>query len=173
MPYLFMVPKYHEELFGNSESVSIPYMIRVLFDIWKDKRQPDLTHAFEKASTEKKEEFSRKYVERFEILSLIGIADDEHLEMSRYSNVLYSIKEEGIKVPLLISANGKKRILEGHHRAGIARILHMKEVPGFLILEAGGKGTGAKNVTEFEEKLIEKEQEKNGLLPCGDYIRNS
>ena len=176
MPYMFMVPERHVELFGSEEPVSVAYMMMAISGIWEDKVQ-DWGTMYLRCPEETRERVHREYVREYELKELKQVCNDEDWGIKAESyreGLVRSIKEEGIKEPLLIITDVKQEgrmIIEGHHRAKAAQILGMKTVPAFLIHRVSGSGTEFDMTSEDMEKMEEKKEQQELLDKIESYPR--
>jgi len=171
MPYMFRIPDHrHIELFGD-KSVSLSFLMRGISGIWDKSKNVDSLGALYSAqndvgylSDENKKRIWKEYIREYKLSELHSICNDADWEVYKRTPkdwLLKSIKEEGIKQPLLIiTADNEvgKMIIEGHHRSKAALILGMKTVPGFLIHRTGGSGS-TKDLTDEEMEYIERKNE--------------
>lgn len=159
MPYMFIVPERHKELFGSEEPVSVAYMMMAISGIWEEEMR-DWGTMYTRCPEEMRNRVHREYVKEYKLNELKQICNDEdwerHGTKEYREKLVQSIKEEGVKEPLLIitAVNEEgKMIIEGHHRAKAALMIGMKTVPGFLIHRVGGSGTVALMTSEETEKV--------------------
>ena len=134
----YTIPNYHEELFGDS----VPRTKNeIMLKIFGTSGTDDLESWARLSVKDKKD--TEKFFYDIDLSSLTNYCIDpgwQHVyARNKHVILIEDIRKYGIKVPLLVIGNseGTYAVVEGHHRAGAAKLLSIKKIKCF-VLKMGG-----------------------------------
>lgn len=139
MQRLFMISKRHKKVFGSNDPVTMDILIRTIFDT-QDEKIGSFEHYFHNLTPKSRKTFWKLFIEEIPIKGLHQIATSEGMKAygDKHEKLIKDIDKAGIKIPLLVIEDatikgGPRSVIEGHHRAGAAKILGIETVPAFII----------------------------------------
>lgn len=134
----YVVPKYHEELFNTDEPKTTNEILEKIFGY----SGTDVLETWSRSDIKTKESTSKFFYD-------INVSDLRNYccepgwqyvyPRNKHVILIEDIKENGIKVPLLVIEREQPSgiiywVVEGHHRAGAAKLLDMKKVKAFVLV---------------------------------------
>ena len=148
---LYVLPEGHKEIFGSNQPLVRQEIYHKVFGY---AGRSFSRHIYPLLSTKEKEVLFKKYIKNVRLDMLNGITPE--MELGEYQWLINSVKEDGIKVPLVavIDSRALCWVLEGHRRAGVASVNKMKYVPTFILLICDGEHNHSRQMEKYNE-LIE------------------
>lgn len=171
--YVFKLPKYHKEVFGDDRPRSYYFILSKLFDFWEmHPLRPEFVslHKFSGVNTEV---FNEKYVEETIISdSFTGIAPGWHFESGIHKSwqlIKWLDRDKMMQVPLVmyfgvqsVTTWKSGHVYEGHHRAGAANRLGWRTFPVFKLFVTHTE-PGFCEMTPEDRTEMGKIQDERGL----------
>ena len=132
--YKYLIPNYQEEVFGDNIPRSADVIQEKLFGY---SGTDSIGHwVREKKTTRKKAD---KFIYTIQVSDLRNYTDWKGGKpiAKKFIPYIEDIKQNGIETPLLVVEDpvekGAFHIIEGHHRAGSAKLLGIKTVQAFVL----------------------------------------
>lgn len=134
MPKLYKLLRHHEKVFGDDKA-------RPAEEIYQKVFGDPLTDAIESWAKRIPASTRSFYIVELPTSILNNYCDqpgwEKRYARGKHEQLIKDIKKEGIKIPLVIVLSKEKKynVIEGGHRAAVAKMLGLRTVPAFILEE--------------------------------------